>query len=329
MKCLVTGGGGFIGSHLVELLLKNGATVKVFDNFSSGRRENLQGLAVQIIEGDIRDENGVQAAVRGVDTVFHLAALCSVAGSIHDPVATHEVNVTGTLMLLDACRSAGVRRVVFASSSSIYGDSPTLPKQEDMWPAPISPYAVSKLVGEHYCRMFWKVYGLETVCLRYFNVFGPRQDPGSEYAAVIPCFIHTVLHGARPVIYGDGMQTRDFTYVEDVARANLAAAAHRQLAGEIINVACGERWSLVDVLASLGRILDRDLDPDFRNPRPGDVKHSQASIARAQRLFGFSPQVKLDEGLKRTVEWFRATEGAGRGRKHVRADGILYNTRRA
>lgn len=326
MKCLVTGGAGFIGSHLVELLTENGAEVRVFDNFSSGKRENLQGLAVPIVEGDVCDEGGIQSALRGVDTVFHLAALCSVARSIHDPAATHDVNVSGTLRLLDACRNAGVRRVVFASSSSIYGDSQTLPKREDMQPQPISPYAVSKLLGEYYCRMFWKVYGLETVCLRYFNVFGPRQDPGSEYAAVIPRFVHAALQGGRPIIYGDGTQTRDFTYVLDVARANMAVATQPRIAGEIINVACGERWSLLDILRSLGQILHQDLTPDFRSPRPGDVRHSHASIAKAERLFGFSPRVELEEGLKRTVEWLHASGQAGRVPEPSRLEGILNDS---
>jgi UDP-glucose 4-epimerase len=304
MKCLVTGGAGFIGSHLVELLLENGAEVRVLDNFFTGKRENLQGLAVQIIEGDIRDVDHVWSAVQGVDTVFHLAALCSVGTSIKIPVTTHNVNVTGTLVLLDACRKAGVHRVVFSSSSSVYGDSQTLPKREDMKPAPISPYAVSKLIGEHYCQMFWRVYGLETVCLRYFNVFGPRQDPASEYAAVIPRFIHAVLHGEKATIYGDGTQTRDFTYAEDVARANLLVATNPQVAGEVINIACGERRSLLDLLGSLGEILGSNLVLDFRSPRPADVKHSQASITRAQCLLGYSPRVKFEEGLERTIEWF-------------------------
>lgn len=305
MKCLVTGGAGFIGSHIVETLLQITEDVSVFDNFSTGKHENLENMPVTIIEGDLRNADQVQSAVEGMDVVFHLAALSSVTRSIHDPITTHAVNATGTLILLEACRKAGVARVVYASSSSVYGDLPTLPKREDMRPLPLSPYAVSKLVAEHYCRMYWKAFGLETVCLRYFNVFGPRQDPASEYAAVIPRFIRAALQQERPIIYGDGTQTRDFTYVEDVVHANLAAATSRNVAGEVINVACGGRRSLLELVASLADLLDTDLAPEFRSPRPGDVKHSQAAISRAQRLLGYSSRVPFEEGLKRTLAWHR------------------------
>jgi UDP-glucose 4-epimerase len=324
MKCMVTGGAGFIGSHLVEALLRNGQEVYVFDNFSTGKRENLAGLPVTVIEGDMRDPGRVQSALRGMELVFHLAALSSVTRSVHDPVTTHAVNVTGTLALLEACRKVKVARVVYASSSSVYGDSPALPKQEDMTPSPLSPYAVSKLVGEYYCRMYWQAFGLETVCLRYFNVFGPRQDPASEYAAVIPRFIRAALQREQPVIYGDGTQTRDFTYVEDVARANLAAAT-RPVAGEVMNVACGGRRSLLELVTSLEKALDADLIPEFRSPRPGDVKHSEASIARAQRLLDYAPRVTFEEGLKRTMAWHRDPTVVER----TRSEAIPYDRRRA
>lgn len=308
MTYLVTGGGGFIGSHVVEHLVARGKDVRVLDNFSTGKRANLCGLPVEIIEGDIRDAVTVRRAVEGVDAVFHHAALCSVARSVADPIPTHDVNAKGTVVLLEASRDAGVRRVVFASSSAVYGESEALPKREDMQTAPISPYAVTKLEGELYCRMFHEVYGLETVCLRYFNVFGPRQDPNSEYAAVIPRFIQAALNGGVPTIYGDGRQTRDFTYVDDVARANLKAAGNREAAGKVFNVACGGRHSLLELVGALERLLRRDLAPVFRDARAGDVKHSQASIERARRAFGFSPTTGFDEGLRRTVEWFREGE---------------------
>jgi UDP-glucose 4-epimerase len=306
MAYLVTGGGGFIGSHIVEYLAKEGKETRVLDNFSTGRRTNLRGFSVDIIEGDIRDTECVQRSVKGVDTVFHQAVLCSVVRSVEDPVTTHDVNTTGTVLLLEACRRAGVRRVVFASSSAVYGESEMLPKREDMGTEPVSPYAVSKLEGELYCQMFYKVYGLETACLRYFNVFGPRQDPNSDYAAVIPRFIESATNGDRPIIYGDGTQTRDFIYVENVVRANLAAATSPRASGKVMNVACGERRSLIELVQSLEKTLDRDdLTPILREPRAGDVKHSQASIDLCSRLLGISPVVAFDEGLERTVGWFR------------------------
>lgn len=311
MTYLVTGGAGFIGSHIVEHLVKRGKDVRVLDNFSTGKRANLRAVPARIIEGDIRDPERIRRAVEGVDIVFHQAALSSVPRSVEDPVTTHDVNARGTVVLLNACRHAGVRRLVFASSSSVYGESEALPKREEMKAAPISPYALSKLDGELYCRMFDKVYDLETVCLRYFNVFGPRQAPDSEYAAVIPRFIQAAINGGGPIIYGDGRQTRDFTYVENVVRANVEAATSPDAPGEVINVACGERRSLLDLVECLERILNRELTPIFREPRAGDVKHSQASIARARRVLGISPAVTFDEGLKRTVEWFRERERPG------------------
>jgi len=312
MKYLVTGGAGFIGSHLAEELVRRGHEVTIFDNFSTGTLENLRGLPAYVIEGDLRNIDQVESAVKGIDTVFHLAALCSVSRSVADPKSTHDVNITGTLNLLEACRKARVRRLVLSSSSSVYGESETLPKHEDMKPAPISTYAVSKLTGEHYCQVYWKAYGLETVCLRYFNVFGPRQDPGSEYAAVIPKFIDAVLNGQSPLIYGDGSQTRDFTYVDNVVNANICAAESPRMPGQIVNIACEGRLSLLELLKNIGRILDVEISPEFRDARTGDVKHSQASIARAQELFDYSPGVDFEKGLKLAIKWYRQSGMAGK-----------------
>src|SRR5690242_4194267 len=251
MKCLVTGGAGFIGSHLVRALLQKGHEVRVLDNYSTGKQENIEGLPVEVIEGDVRDYFLVQHAVQDVDYVFHLAALASVGRSIRDPLTTHSVNETGTLTVLEGARKAGVKRVVYAASSSAYGNSPLLPKCETAKPEPASPYAVSKLTGEHYCRVYWETFDLPTACVRYFNVFGPRQDPQSEYAAVIPRFIDAALNGRQPVIYGDGKQSRDFTYVENAVQATVLAASAPQAAGQVINAACGERRSLLDVIEML------------------------------------------------------------------------------
>lgn len=304
MKILITGGAGFIGSHLADFLVAGGDEVIVLDNLSTGKRENIGLLKVRLIEGDIRDFKCVSEAVKGVDTVFHLAALCSVSRSIADPRTTHEVNATGTLNVLEASRKAGVRRVLLASSSSVYGDSEISPKHEELKTAPLSPYAVSKLIGEIYCQMYWKTFGLETVALRYFNVFGPRQDPESEYAAVIPKFLQAMLNDDQPCIYGDGTQTRDFTYVKNVVRANVAAAISPSAAGQIMNIACGDRWSLLQLLDRLEQLLGHDANPLFLPRRLGDVWHSQASIERAAELIGFSPEEDFDEGLRKTVAWF-------------------------
>lgn len=308
MKCLVTGGGGFIGSHLSNFLASRGDEVIVLDNFSTGKRENLEGIEVRLIEGDIRDFACMTEAVKGVDTVFHQAALCSVARSVEDPRSTHDVNTTGTLNVFEASRKAGVRRVVFASSSSVYGDSPSLPKEETMPTAPLSPYAISKLVGEHYAAMYWRLFGLETVGLRYFNVFGPRQDPDSEYAAVIPKFLHGILNQEEVRVHGDGSQSRDFTYVDNVVQANAAAAglsvSASDVAGQVVNIACGERWTLLQLLNRLETTLQQDAAVVFGERRVGDVKHSQASIEKARRVLGYAPGVGFDEGIKRTVTWF-------------------------
>ena len=305
MKCLVTGGAGFIGSHLVRALLHKGHDVRVLDNYSTGKPGNIETLPLEMFEGDVRDPRQVQDAVGGMDYVFHLAALASVGRSIRDPLTTHSVNETGTLTVLEAARKADVRRVVYAASSSAYGNSPLLPKCEVAKPAPASPYAISKLTGEYYCRVYWETFDLETACVRYFNVFGPRQDPQSEYAAVIPRFIDSVLNGEQPVIYGDGKQSRDFTYVENAVQATILAATTPQAAGQVINVACGERRSLLDVIEMLEDLLADRIQPRFEASRAGDVVHSQADIELARLLLGYEPEVSFKEGLKETVEWFR------------------------
>ncbi len=304
---LVTGGAGFIGSHIVEELVRRRERVRVLDNFSTGRRENLAPFLehVELVEGDLRDLSTVRRVAEGVDYILHQAALPSVPRSIADPLASNDSNVTGTLHLLIAARDAGVKRVVYASSSSVYGDNPTLPKREDMSPAPKSPYAVSKLAGEYYCRVFAQAYGLETVCLRYFNVFGPRQDPASQYAAVIPKFITALLRDEPPTIYGDGHQSRDFTYVSNVVRANLLAATAPDVSGRVFNVACGERYTVLDLVAVLTEILGTHITPVHTAPRPGDVRHSLADITAAREALGYRVEVNFHEGLRRTVAWYR------------------------
>jgi len=308
---LVTGGAGFIGSHVAARLLEEGHRVRVLDNLSTGRQDNLDLLArtygerFEPVLGDIRDADLCRRACEGVEYVFHQAALASVQRSIERPGDSTAVNVLGTVNVFAAAREAGVRRVVAASSSSVYGDTPTLPKHEEMTPAPRSPYAASKLAGEHMARVFANTMGLETVSLRYFNVFGPRQDPHSAYAAVIPLFLRALMEGKRPVIFGDGTQSRDFTYIENVVDANLRAATGPDGCGEAVNVACGDRFTLLELLDQLGRLVGRKPDPDFQPPRVGDVLHSQASIDKARRLFGFQPRIGFEEGLRRTVEQFR------------------------
>ena len=306
---LVTGGAGFVGSHIVDELARRGETVRVFDNFSTGRRENLQEAtrnhhSAEVIEADLRDRGALERAMDGVDYVLHQAALPSVQRSVIDPQTTNEVNVTGTLNVLMAARTANAKRVVFASSSSVYGNSPTLPKHEDMPTHPLSPYAASKLAGETYCLAFHEVYGLPTVCLRYFNVFGPKQDPTSEYSAVIPKFIMAMLQRKSPTVYGDGLQSRDFTYVANVVQANLLACETDGAVGQVMNVACGERYTLLDLHRDLAELIQVDLPPVFASPRPGDVKHSLAAIGRAEQLLDYRPQVGWTEGLRRTIEWY-------------------------
>ncbi|WP_207229613.1 SDR family oxidoreductase [Ktedonosporobacter rubrisoli] len=310
-KYLVTGGAGFIGSHIAETLLKQGEAVRILDNIATGRQANLEALReyaerVEFIDGDIRDAKLVRTAVEGTEVVFHQAALASVPRSIADPVASLETNINGTQNVLLAARDAGVRRVVYASSSSVYGNTPTLPKHEEMPTAPMSPYAVQKLTGELLCGVFTRIYGLETVALRYFNVFGPRQDPASEYAAVIPRFITALLEKRRPIVFGDGEQTRDFTYVENVVQANLLAATAPAASGAAMNVGCGDQISLNSVLQIAGDLLGVRVDAEYREPRAGDVRDSLADISKAQRLLGYKPTVDFREGLARTIRALEA-----------------------
>ncbi len=305
---LVTGVAGFIGSNLAEALLARGHRVRGLDNFLSGKRENLEGLgAVEFTEGDVRDLETCRRACEGVDFVLHEAALGSVPRSIEDPALSNECNVTGTLNMLVAARDAGVRRFVFAASSSAYGDTPALPKVETMPPQPLSPYALSKLAGEEYCRLFTELYGLQTVSLRYFNVFGKRQDPFSTYAAVIPKFVSALLRGEPPEIYGDGEQTRDFTYIEDVVQANLKACeAPEEACGQVYNIAFGERISLNELYREISRLLGTDLPPRYGPPRPGDVRHSLADISKARHLLGYQPRYDVATGLGEAIAWYRA-----------------------
>ena len=304
---LVTGGVGFIGSHLVEELVKRGEQVRVLDNFSTGKRENLSDLQekIELVEGDIRSYHIVHEVVQGVDFVLHQGALPSVPRSINDPITTNEVNVGGTLNILDAARDAGVKRVVYASSSSVYGANKALPKREDMIPQPISPYAVAKLTGEKYCHVFSRTYGLETVALRYFNVFGPRQDPQSQYSAVIPRFVVGMMEGQELTIHGDGTQSRDFTYVSNVVEANLLAVQAEGVSGEAFNLACGASMSLNEVVEKIAQTLDCEANVVYGPPRSGDVARSQADISRAGKYLGYEPLVEAREGLERVVLWFR------------------------
>jgi nucleoside-diphosphate-sugar epimerase len=309
-RVLVTGGAGFIGSHLAERLLVEGHAVRVLDNFSTGSRSNLPFAArfagaLQVIEGDIRDLDTLERAADGTSVIFHQAAMRSVPRSVADPLGANDHNVTGTLHVLEAARRRGVRRVVYASSSSVYGARPDLPKREDQPPAPISPYAVSKAAGEQYAAVWPRLYGVETVGLRYFNVFGPRQDPKSEYAAVIPRFILWGLGGERLEVHGDGTQSRDFTYVDNVVQANLLAGGAEGVNGEVFNVGCGERISLLAVIERLERLLGRSLTRRHTPARAGDVPHTLADIDKAKRLLGYVPLVEFDEGLRRTVEFFK------------------------
>ncbi len=307
MKYLVTGGAGFIGSNLVAELLRRGHQVRVLDNFSTGSRQNLSEFRdkIELVEGDLRSYHIVREAVDGMEYIFHEGALPSVPRSIADPVTSNEVNVGGTLNILHAALDAGVKRVVFASSSSIYGDSPQLPKQENMTPNPLSPYAVSKLAGEKYCGVFANIYGLHTVCLRYFNVFGPRQNPDSQYSAVIPKFIKAMSNNSAPTIYGDGEQSRDFTFVENVVNANILATEVDCQPGVVMNCAAHERISLNELVEKLNGILGTQIKAEYTNPRPGDVKHSFADINLIHETLGYSPKVDFETGLRRTMEWMR------------------------
>jgi UDP-glucose 4-epimerase len=306
VKVLVTGGGGFIGSHIVDRLLAEGHSVRVLDNFATGRRQNLGDALsdIQLVEGDIESYEHVQNAVEGCEVVVHQGALPSVPRSVQDPLRSNATNVTGTLNVLLAARDSGVRRVVYASSSSVYGFNAVLPKHEGLLPQPISPYAVAKLAGEGFCRSFNEVFGLETVALRYFNVFGPRQDSRSQYA--VPNFITALLNGGHPVIYGDGEQSRDFTYVDDVVEANMLAMSCDRVAGKTYNVAAGKRTSLNELLHHIGALIGREPTTRYEAPRLGDVKHSQADVSAAKRDLGYTPSVSLEEGLRLTLKSFSA-----------------------
>jgi len=314
-RYLVTGGAGFIGSHIVESLAKAGQPVVILDDFSTGKKENIdevlraigpQGTQPQVIEGDVRDVPTVRRAMAGVTHVLHQAALGSVPRSVADPCESHDVNATGTLNLLVAARDEGVSRFVYASSSSVYGDSEVLPKVESMATAPLSPYAVNKLAAELYCGVFHRLYGLETVALRYFNIFGPRQDPNSQYAAVVPKFITAALAGKAPTVYGDGLQSRDFTYIENAVQANLKACdAPGEAVGRAYNIACGSRATLLDVIGILGELSGSTIKPMHEDARAGDVKHSMAGIDLAKQHLGYEPEADLGEGLRRTIAWFQ------------------------
>jgi nucleoside-diphosphate-sugar epimerase len=303
LKALVTGGAGFIGSNLARALMERGDEVSVLDNFSTGYRGNVESLDVELVEGDLRSYERVAAAVKGIDVVFHQGAMPSVPRSIQDPLTSTAVNVEGTLNVLLAARDAGVRRVVFASSSSVYGNAPGMPRSETQAVAPLAPYAVSKLAAEQYCIVANRVFGVETVALRYFNVFGEHQDPRSGYAAVIPKFIRLMLDGERPMIFGDGETSRDFTHVENVVQANLAAAAEPAAAGRVMNVAVGSSYTLNELVRTLRELLDSDVEPDYAPPRPGDVRESLADISLARELIGYEPSVGFEEGLERTIAW--------------------------
>ena len=305
---LVTGGAGFIGSHIATKLVERGDQVRVLDNLSTGHRDNLAHIAddIDFMEGDLRDFSAVQQAMRGIEIVFHQAALASVPRSVAAPLDSHAACTTGTLHVLEAARSANVRRVVYAGSSSVYGDQAVSPKSESLLPAPLSPYAAAKLSGENYCQAFSHTYGLETVTIRYFNVFGPRQDPNGEYAAVIPLFVTAMIAGEQPTIFGDGRQSRDFTYVENVVAGNLAAATAAGASGRVFNVACGEQTNLLELVAAINRVLDTEIQPLFADPRPGDVYESCADITAAREVLGYMPAVAFDDGLRRSIEYYRS-----------------------
>ena len=305
---VVTGGGGFIGSHIVEELLRRRETVKLIDNFSTGKRANVEAFKnkADIIETDISEGKNLVDIFKGADYVIHQAAIPSVPKSILDPVTSHRSNVNGTLNVLIAARDAGVKRVVYASSSSLYGDSPTLPKHEEMMPKPLSPYGAQKLFGEMYCQVFTRSYGLETVALRYFNVFGPRQDPSSPYSGVLALFIPAVLQDRRPTIHGDGLQSRDFTYVQNVVDANLLACTVPGIGGQVFNIARGDRITVNSILQQINKITGKDVPPIYSEPRAGDIKHSQADITRAREHLGYEARISFEEGLRRTIEWYRA-----------------------
>ena len=310
-RVLVTGGAGFIGSHIATALVGQGNQVVVLDNLSTGRKENLEHIEshISFVQGDLLDRAALEEALGNVEVVYHQAALASVPRSVSAPMDTHAACVTGTLNLLDQARAAGVRRLIYAGSSSAYGNQPFQSKREQDLPRPLSPYAAAKLAGEYYLQAFSATYGLETVTIRYFNVFGPRQDPNSEYSAVIPKFVTAMLRGERPTIYGDGKQSRDFTYIDNVVSGNLAAASARNAVGRVINVACGEQINLLQLVDSINRVLRTNVQPIFAERRPGDVKSSLADISLAQEILDYSPQVSFDEGLRRSIKYYQSLIG--------------------
>ena len=306
-KYLVTGGAGFIGSHIVEELVRVGEEVRVLDNFLTGKKENFDSCLAQIelVEGDIRDNKTCREAVNGMDYVLHQAALPSVPRSVSDPITSNEINITGTLNMLSASKEAGIRSFVFASSSSVYGDDQRLPKLEGHEGQPLSPYALGKATGETYCRIFSQLYGFNTISLRYFNIFGPKQDPFSQYAAAIPNFVTKILNNEQPIVYGDGEQSRDFTYVSNVVDANILACKTDDVSGMAFNIACGSRTTVNVLIQEIRTILDKDTPSNYTDPRPGDVKHSHADISKAQDLLKYKPKVSFREGLEKTVSWYK------------------------
>jgi UDP-glucose 4-epimerase len=309
MKFLVTGGAGFIGSNIAAHLVESGDQVRILDNFSSGKRDNIEGLpdSVEVIEGDIRDYRTVVRSVEGVDYVLHQAALPSVQRSVEDPLTTNAVNINGTLNLLEASKNAGVKKFVFASSSSVYGESEELPKHEKMTLCPLSPYAITKLTCEHFCQVYWELYRFPAVSLRYFNIFGPHQDPASEYAAVVPQFITRLLQSKSPTVYGDGEQSRDFTYIDNCVDSNILAATNEQIVGTHFNVAYGGQFTLNELLDKLRMITGVNIKAEYDAPRPGDIRHSFASIDKLAK-FGYQSKVGFEEGLRKTVEFFRSKQ---------------------
>jgi len=306
-KFLVTGGAGFIGSNICRKLVSEGCFVRVVDNLLTGKKSNLADIIdkIEFIEADMGDEEVARAAMKDIDVVLHQGALPSVPRSVDDPAATHKHCVDATFTLLLAARDAGIKRFVYASSSSAYGDTPTLPKVETMPPSPLSPYAAGKLAGEYYCSVFCEVFGLETISLRYFNVFGPYQDPTSQYAAAIPAFVTAILKDQPPTVFGDGEQSRDFTYVDNVVEANLLAARVEHTAGQVVNIACGKAVTVNAIIALINELVGKNIKPIYDPPRPGDVKHSLADVTLAQNLIGFKPTVPFKQGLRKAIEWYR------------------------
>lgn len=306
-RFLVTGGAGFIGSNISKKLVSEGCFVRVLDNLLTGKKSNLGDIAekIEFVEADMGDPDVARSAMKDIDVVLHQGAVPSVPRSVDDPATTHRHCVDATFTLLLAARDADVKRFVYAASSSAYGDTPTLPKVETMPTNPLSPYAVAKLVGEYYCSVFYKVYGLQTISLRYFNVFGPQQDPTSQYAAAIPAFVTAILKDESPTIYGDGEQSRDFTYIDNVVHANLLAARAQQVQGEVVNIACGQAVTVNAIIDMINKSVGKQVKPIYTDERPGDVKHSLADIIRAQNIIGFQPVISFEEGLQKAIEWYR------------------------